>query len=286
MTPLVEKASRTGFCFGVKRAIEILTKAAAEHGHVEALGAIVHNKQVTDNMERLGITVAPSLDSITGDVVAIGSHGVSPQVEAEMKSRFRVLIDTTCPFVRRAQSTAEHLAKGGFMVIIYGEADHAEVKGILGYSQDKGIATMDAGFISSLQPLPRKVGVLSQTTQIPSRFVAFGKEIVGSVLDKDVELRFTDTICHDIRDRQEAALALARKVDLMLVVGSKTSANTNHLADLCATATTSRLVETAGDLDGISLEGFHHIGVTSGASTADETIDEVVGRLKKLSARR
>ena len=280
MTPLIEKADRTGFCFGVKRAIEILTKAASEHGHVEALGAIVHNKQVTDKMKSLGITVASSLDGIKSDVAAIGSHGVSPQVEAEMKSRFRVLVDTTCPFVRRAQSTAERLAKGGFVVIIYGEAEHAEVKGIIGYSREKGIATMDAGFVSSLRPLPRKVGVLSQTTQIPSRFVAFGKEIVGSLLDKDVELRFTDTICHDIRDRQQAALALAGKVDLMLVVGSKMSANTNHLADLCATATTSRLVETAQDLDGISLKGFRHLGVTSGASTADETVDAVIERLR------
>lgn len=277
---LIEKADRTGFCFGVKRAIEILTKAASEHGHVEALGAIVHNKQVTDRMKGLGITVASSLDGITGNVAAIGSHGVSPQVEAEMKSRFPVLVDTTCPFVRRAQSTAERLAEAGFVVIIYGEAEHAEVKGIIGYSRDKGIATMDAGFVSSLRPLPRKVGVLSQTTQIPSKFVAFGKEIVGSLLDKDVELRFTDTICHDIRDRQQAALALSGRVDLMVVVGSKTSANTNHLADLCATATTSRLVETAQDLDGISIEGFRRIGVTSGASTADETVDAVIEKLR------
>jgi len=283
MTAHIERAATTGFCFGVKRAIDILTKAAVEHGRIVTLGAIVHNRQVTEKMAHLGIAVAPNLDAIHGDVAAIGSHGVSPQVEAEMKSRFRVLIDTTCPFVHRAQSTAKQMAAAGFKVIIFGEADHAEVIGILGHAQGKGIAAMDTGFIAELQPLPRKVGVLSQTTQIRSRFVAFGKDMVGSLLDKDVELRLADTICHDMSDRQEAALELARKVDLVLVVGSRTSANTNHLVDLCSTATNSRLIETADGLERIPLEGLQRIGVTSGASTADETVDAVIERLKKLA---
>jgi 4-hydroxy-3-methylbut-2-enyl diphosphate reductase len=279
----IERAATTGFCFGVKRAIDILTKAAADHGRIETLGAIVHNRQVTEKMARLGIAVATNLGAISGDVAAIGSHGVSPEVEAEMKSRFRVLIDTTCPFVHRAQSTAKQMAAAGFTVIIYGEADHAEVIGILGHAQGKAIATMDTGFVAGLKPLPRKVGVLSQTTQIRSRFVDFAREMVGSFLDEDVELRLADTICHDMSDRQEAALALARTVDLMLVVGSRTSANTNHLVDLCSTATSSRLIETADGLEGLSLAGIQRIGVTSGASTADETVDAVIERLRKLA---
>lgn len=278
----IETAAKTGFCFGVKRAIDILAKAAAEHGHVETLGAIVHNRQVTERMSAIGVTVAPRLQDIVGIVAAIGSHGVSPEVEAEMRSRFDVLIDTTCPFVHRAQSSAGKLASAGFTVIVYGEADHAEVKGILGYAQGKGIATMDTEFLNGLEKLPRKVGVLSQTTQIRSRFVSFGKEIVGSLLDKDAELQFIDTICHDMNDRQEAALELARRVELMLVVGSKTSANTNHLLALCLTATRSLLVETPADLEGMRFEGVDRIGVTSGASTSDETVEAVVAALRAL----
>ncbi len=276
----VETTAKTGFCFGVKRAIETLTKAAAEYASVETLGAIVHNKQVTEGMSRLGITVVPSLDAIKGKVAAIGSHGVAPEVEAEMKSRFRVVVDTTCPFVHRAQTNAAKLASAGFVVIIYGEADHAEVKGIIGYARGKGIATLDTSLMAGFKKPPRKVGVLSQTTQIRSNFVAFGKEIVGSLLDRDVELRFIDTICHDMNDRQQAALDLARRVELMLVVGSKTSANTNHLVDLCSTATRSLLVETADDLAAVAIDGVEHIGVTSGASTSDETVEVVVARLK------
>ena len=141
---------------------------------------------------------------------------------------------------------------------------------------------MDTDFLKDLDPVPRRVGVLSQTTQIPSHFVEFAKKIVGSLLEKDVELRFIDTICHDMRDRQKMALELARRVDLMLVVGSQTSANTNHLVDLCATATESRLVETAESLNEGGLKGFQRIGVASGASTSDETVDAVLSRLKTL----
>ncbi len=278
----VETTAKTGFCFGVKRAIDILARAAAEHGHVEALGAIVHNKQVTERMSALGITVAPGLQDMVGKVAAIGSHGVSPEVQAEMQSRFDVLIDTTCPFVHRAQSSASKLASAGFTVVVYGEADHAEVKGILGYARGKGIATMDTQFLNGMAKPPRKVGVLSQTTQIRSGFVSFGKDMVGSLLDKDAELRFIDTICHDMNDRQDAALELARRVELMLIVGSKTSANTNHLVALCSTATRSLLVETAADLEGVRFEGVDQVGVTSGASTSDETVEAVVARLKAL----
>jgi 4-hydroxy-3-methylbut-2-enyl diphosphate reductase len=277
----IEKAARTGFCFGVKRAIDILTRAAAQHGGVETLGAIVHNRQVTDRLAGRGISVAQTMDAIQGEVAAIGSHGVPPEVEAEMKSRFRVLVDTTCPFVHRAQAAAERLATAGFTVIIYGEVEHPEVRGILGYARGKGMATMDTHVLSGVKPPPRKVGILSQTTQIPAYFVEFGRDMVGSLLDKDVELRLIDTICHDMRDRQQAAMQLARTVDMMLVVGSRTSANTNHLVDLCRTATECRLVETAEALNGVSLDGFRRIGVTSGASTADETVDAVVARLEE-----
>ncbi len=280
--PQIEKAARTGFCFGVKRAIDILTRAAAQHGGVETLGAIVHNRQVTDRLAGGGIRVAPTIDAFQGEVAAIGSHGVAPEVEAEMNARFRVLVDTTCPFVHRAQSAAGRLAGAGFTVIIYGEVEHPEVKGILGHARGKGIATMDTEFLADLRPPPHKVGILSQTTQIPAYFVEFGRQVIGSLLDKDVELRFIDTICHDMRDRQEAAMRLARQVDLMIVVGSKTSANTNHLVDLCRTATESRLIETADALPGLTFAGFQRIGVTSGASTADETVDAVVARLEEL----
>jgi len=280
MTLRVERAAGTGFCFGVKRAIDTLEKVARERGQVEALGTIVHNQQVLRKLADIGVRVANSVDDIEGNTVAIGAHGVSPQLEDEIRARYSDIINTTCPFVHRAQVAARRLAKSGFFVIIYGDVNHPEVKGILGWANGKGVATLDENSIAALEPLPRRLGVLSQTTQIPARFNEFVKKLIDSALTKDAELRIIDTICHDIRERQQAALDLAKKVDLMLVIGSPTSANTKHLAELCGTATKTYLVETAEEIQSSWLQGHHHVGVTGGASTAQETINEVLSKLE------
>ncbi len=282
MTLRVEKAAGTGFCFGVKRAIDTLAKAARERGRVEAFGAIVHNQQVLQRLTDIGVRVVSSLDEIQGNTVAIGAHGVSPQLENELRARYRDIIDTTCPFVHRAQIAARRLARSGFFVIVYGDVNHPEVKGILGWANGKGVATTDENFVTRLEHLPRRLGVLSQTTQIPARFVEFVRKLIDSVLTKDAELRIVDTICHDIRERQQAALELAKRVDLMLVIGSHASANTNHLADLCATATKTYLVETAEEIQPSWFQGHRQVGLTGGASTAEQTINEVLMKLKDL----
>jgi len=284
MTLRIEKAAEIGFCSGVKRAIEILEKTARERGRVETLGAVVHNQQVLQRLAEIGITVANSIDDIQAETVAIGAHGVDPRLEDEIRARYTDIINTTCPFVHRAQAAARRLARSGFLVIIYGDATHPEVRGILGWANGKGVATLDENFIATLEHLPRRLGILSQTTQIPAHFTQFVKKIIDSTLAKDAELRIIDTICHDIRERQQAALELANRVDLMLVIGSHTSANTNHLAELCATTTKTCLVETAEEIQPSWLQGHHHVGVTGGASTAEETINEVLARLEALSS--
>ena len=278
----VEKATAIGFCFGVKRAIDTLEKVAGEIGRVETLGAVVHNNQVLQRLADIGITVAESIDDIRGNTVAIGAHGVSPQTEHEIRARYTDVINTTCPFVHRAQVAARRLVRAGFFVIIYGDADHREVKGILAWAQNRGVATLDENLITTLKDLPRRLGVLSQTTQIPGCFTEFTKRLIDFALIKDAELRIIDTICHDIRERQRAALELANRVDLVFVIGSHTSANTNHLAELCSTVTQTYLVETAEDIEPSWLRGHQHIGVTGGASTASETIDEVLNKLQAM----
>jgi len=279
----IEKASGIGFCFGVKRAINILEKVARERGGVETLGAVVHNQPVLQRLAEIGVRVAKSVDDIRGDTVAISSHGVSSQLEEEIKARHIDIINTTCPFVRRAQVAARRLAESGFFTIIYGDADHPEVKGILGWAKGKGVAMIDERFIARFGNLPRRLGVLSQTTQIPAHFTEFVKKLIDSALAKDSELRIIDTICHDIRQRQAAALELAGRVDLMLVIGGHTSANTHHLVELCSMATKTYLVETAEEIQLAWLQGQCDIGITAGASTDEQTINEVLARLKALA---
>ena len=279
----IETAAGIGLCFGVKRAINILEKAAREHGGIETLGAVVHNQQVLQRLAEIGVRVARGSDDIKGNIVAIGTHGVTPQLEAEIRARHINIINATCPFVHRAQVTARKLAKAGFFVIIYGDANHPEVKGVLGWANGRGEATLDDRFLTKFDPVPRRLGILSQTTQIPAHFTQFVKKLIDSALAKDSELRVIDTICHDIRQRQAAALELASRVDLMLVIGSHTSANTNCLARLCSKVSRTYLVETADEIQSSWLQGQHHIGITAGASTAEQAINEVVMRLEAMA---
>jgi 4-hydroxy-3-methylbut-2-enyl diphosphate reductase len=280
--PRIEKAARTGFCFGVRRAINALEKVARERGGVETLGAVVHNQQVLQKLADIGVRVVNNIDDIKGDTIVTSSHGVSPALKDELKKRHIEVISTTCPFVRRAQVAARRLAESGFFVIVYGDAEHPEVKGILGWAKGQGLATLDEKPIEKLEPLPRRIGILSQTTQVPAQFAEFTKKIIDLALTKDSEIRIIDTICHDIRERQAAALELARRADLMLVVGGRSSANTNRLAELCSQVTETHLIETAGEIQPDWTKGKKLIGVTAGASTAEESVEEVMERLKNI----
>jgi len=279
----VEKAEETGFCFGVRRAIDILENVVHERDGVETLGAVVHNEQVLKRLAKIGVRLAKSVDDIQGNLAAISCHGVSPQLEAEIQARHIDIVDTTCPFVRRAQVAARRLAESGFFVVVYGDAEHSEVKGVLGWANNKGIATLNEKFVATSDHLFRRLGILSQTTQIPTHFNEFVKKLIDSALARDYELRIVDTICHDIRKRQTSALELANKVDLMLVIGGHSSANTQRLAELCSTAAKTYLIETAEEIQPSWLQGQHYIGVTSGASTADQTINEVLAKLEAMN---
>lgn len=280
--PRIEKSSELGFCFGVKRAIETLEKMAQDSGKVETLGALVHNPQVVSNLTQKGIRVIHSLPELEGGTIAISAHGVGPKVFEEIERRGLKKIDTTCPLVRRPQLAARELVKEGFYIIVFGEADHPEVKGVLGWAEGKGTAILDAEEIRKGR-IPRKLGVIAQTTQIPSRFTEFTQRLVGIVLPQVNELRIINTICSVTRKRQSEAVRLAKKADLMLVVGGRTSANTQRLADLCAEAgAETHLVEQASEIKPEWLKDKKCIGLVSGTSTPSEVTDGVLRRLNEL----
>jgi 4-hydroxy-3-methylbut-2-enyl diphosphate reductase len=281
--PLIEKAGKTGFCFGVRRAIDILEKVARERGGVETLGAVVHNQQVLQKLSEIGVKVVNNVDDIKGDTVVTSSHGVGPELEEKIRAHHSEVISTTCGNVSRAQTAAQKLAESDFFVIVYGDAGHPEVKGILGWTKGKGLATTDEKTVAALNPLPRRLGILSQTTQVPAHFSEFVKKIIDLALTKNSEIRIIDTLCNDLRERQAAALELARRADLMLVVGGRSSANTNRLAEICSQITETHLIETAAEIRPDWLKDKQHIGITSGASTAEDTVDEVMKKLEEIT---
>lgn len=276
----IEKAAELGFCTGVRRAIDILERKAREVGPVETLGAVVHNQQVVEGLARCGIKAVESLDHLQGNILAISSHGVSPQVLEQIRDRGLQIVDTTCPFVRRAQVAARRLAQAGFLVIVFGEESHPEVQGVLGWAEGKGLATLEP---PRFDKMPRRIGIISQTTQSYAGFARFVASFIDISLATLSELRVVNTICDATRKRQQAALELASRVDLMVVVGGRNSANSRRLAEICAAAGVETYhIERAAEIDPAWLRNHRRVGVTAGASTPDQAIEEVIAKLKHL----
>lgn len=278
----VEKARELGFCFGVRRAIKLIESAAKQRQEIATLGPIVHNRLVVAKLAQMGVRVANELTQIRDGIVAIASHGVSPELLSQIQARQLGVIDTTCPTVRSAQKAAKKLAEAGFGVVIFGEASHPEVKGLLGWAGDKAVATLDGEEVADLN-LPRRLGILSQTTQTRSQFTEFTKRVITAVAPYAQELRILNTLCQETQKRQEAALELAERTELMIVVGGRNSANTQRLAEVCSPLVETHLIETADEIEEGWISDRRRVGVTAGASTPDEAIDEVVARLESFA---
>jgi 4-hydroxy-3-methylbut-2-enyl diphosphate reductase len=278
----VKKARELGLCFGVRRAIKIIDKAVKNQQEIVTLGPIVHNRLVVAKLADNGVKVVNNLDQVRNRVIAITSHGVPAQLLSQIQAKKLQVIDTTCPIVRSAQKAAQKLAQAGLRVIIFGEATHPEVKGLLGWAGDNAVATLNGKEIADLEP-PRRLGIISQTTQSPTKFIEFINEVTRAVFPDVQELRIINTLCQETRKRQEAAVELAKKSDLMIVVGGHNSANTQRLAEICSPMVETHLIETAAEIKKEWLSGKQHIGLTAGASTPDEAIEKVVRKLESLA---
>jgi len=272
-------AKERGFCFGVKRAIGIVEEVARESlKPVHTLGPIVHNVRVVQKLQGLGITVTEDISELEGGILVTRAHGVAPRILEEAKSKGLRVIDATCPLVVKVQKLAKSLYDDGYQVIIFGKKEHPEVKGIAGWIGDNAIIVEDLETLRALERR-KKIGVLSQTTQVLSEY----QQVVGSLIGKCQELRAYNTICNATSQRQEAATAVAQRVDVMIVVGDHHSSNTRKLAEICRKVNERTFhISTADDLNTHWFAAAKTAGVTAGASTPDEAIYEVVIRLGEL----
>lgn len=279
----IEKAKETGFCFGVRRALKLLDEAVLEHGYAETLGLVVHNQQVIDDFNKRGVRVLDSIDQVQGDIVVIPSHGVPPQIIEKLKKGKIRIIDSTCTIVRKAQMAAKELSERGFQVIVFGDLTHSEVKGVLGWAGEGGIATTDKDIILRFDKFPSRLGFLSQTTQNPAHFADFLSGFITSSIPQVKELCIINTLCDVTRRRQQAALNLARGVDLMIVIGGRNSANTRCLAEICSSAgVETHRIEGIAEINDSWLENRSRIGVTTGTSTPDQVTQEVIQKLETV----
>ena len=270
---------KAGFCFGVERALNIALESRKKHNlPVYILGSLIHNPRVVADLESQGIKTISDLQNIEGGgVLLIRSHGAGPQIFAQAEQLGLKVIDATCPFVKQEQNLAKGLLRDGYQVVVVGDAQHPEVQAVVESVSNQAIvvnpSTLDA--LSKIRFSP-KVGIVCQTTQNQEKL----KLVVGMLLPLVKELKVYNTICNATRKRQAETYDLARKADLLLVVGGKNSANTCKLAEIGSSLIPTYHIESIDEIKPQWLEGKNLIGVTAGASTPQEQISEVVDWLK------
>lgn len=275
----IEIAEHAGYCYGVERALKLTRRAGASSPKpIHTLGPIIHNPQAVEALLADGVSPIDSVDEASGGTVIVRSHGVEPAVIERARERGLEVVDATCPFVAAAQQRAAALVSEGYKLVIVGEVNHPEVTGILARAEDGALVAETVDDLEGLDDCKR-VGVVVQTTQSLVRL----QEIASRLLEMSSELKVFNTICDATVNRQTSARELANRVDVMLVVGGKNSANTGRLAQICReTNPATHHIETAGELCPDWFDGAKEVGVTAGASTPDWVLDEVVRELSKL----
>jgi 4-hydroxy-3-methylbut-2-enyl diphosphate reductase len=279
----IQIAEFAGFCEGVERAYQIALDAVrTEKTPLYMLGQLVHNKQVIEKLKALGVIIVPQLPkSKKKGYLLISAHGVPSDIIKKAEKKGLTVIDTSCPWVQKAQSMARLLKENGFYVIIIGDKKHPEVKGLKSYAGSKSLVIQKPEELKKLPPKKLKIGIVSQTTQTFANFEAIVKKV--KALHQGVEITAFNTICGATARRQNAATALAKQVELMLVIGDKKSANTKRLAEVCSHAGAKTYkIQTVRELKKSWLKGINKIGLTAGASTPEWIIEEVVSFLQRF----
>lgn len=269
-------AKTAGFCFGVERAIDIAFKIAREKRKgVYTLGPIIHNPQVVERLKENGIIPLDDIEGKRGvKALIIRTHGIPLRLLERISSTDCEIIDATCPFVKKAQYYAKLLSEEGYQVVILGERNHPEVQSLISYAGDRSIV------VSGEMPLPKlanKVGIIVQTTQ-PLEAL---KTVLAGAISQTKEIKVYNTICNSTALRLKETATLARKVDVMFVVGGKNSANTTQLTLLCRSLSVPTYhIETASEIKRDWLKEAEKVGITAGASTPKWIIQEVENRIR------
>lgn len=274
----IKKAKVQGFCFGVAITLKKAEEAIEAREQVTTLGHVVHNPQMVESLEQRGLRNATSVDDVDTGSLFVRAHGLPVEVYEKAAKKGLEIIDATCPMVTKIHVQAEKLKADGYKIIVVGDPKHPEVKGTL--SHVPGAWCVET--IEDVEKLPRgsRVGVVVQSTYSRERFT----EIVRALIAKYYEVRAVNTICTDTNNRQSEALGLSKEVEVMVVVGGKTSANTKHLAELSElNGAKAYHIEGPDELQAQWFEGVRVAGLMSGASTPGWLVDRVAQRMEELA---
>ena len=280
----VIRAKTAGFCFGVKRAVDTVyeqLEKASESTTIYTYGPIIHNEEVVKDMKQKGVIVLQSeaeLDALTEGTVIIRSHGVEKAIYDKLNAKGIKIVDATCPFVKKIHNIVQKESINGNYIIIVGNPQHPEVEGIRGWAGIKAVVVQTKEDIDKLIiPENEKACVVSQTTFNYNKF----KELVEIILKKSYDVSVLNTICNATKERQTEAQRIAEEVDAMIVIGDKHSSNTQKLFEICKNACKDTYyIQTLDDLDMNQLGSVETVGITAGASTPNNIIEEVQNNVR------
>lgn len=270
-------AENSGFCFGVKRALEkTLESVKMQEGTIHTLGPLIHNRQVIEYLETRRVYSADTMDEIPGGLLIIRSHGVPLKIYKEAERRAIRLVDATCPYVRKVQEIAKTEHGKGRQVVILGNPQHPEVVGINGWCENKAIAINNETDVDSISNYD-KISVVAQTTLSMDKW----DTLTAMILERSEDVALFNTICSATRNRQKSCVELARRADVMVIIGGYHSSNTQKLYELSKRhCRNSHHIETAEQLQSDWLEDAETVGIAAGASTPDWIINQVIKKIK------
>lgn len=272
----VELAKSAGFCFGVKRAVDLVYEEIKKSEKVYTFGPIIHNEEVVKDLEKKGVIVIESIEelkSISQGTIIIRSHGVSKEIYDTMKAQNLNIVDATCPFVKKIHRHVMEQSSLGNTIVIIGNNQHPEVEGIRGWCQDGAVVLENEEAANNLHlEISKKVCIVSQTTFNYKKF----KDLVEIISKKGYDILALNTICNATEERQTEAKQLAKISEAMIVIGGKNSSNTQKLYEICKKeCENTYYIQTLVDLDLKEFESFGSVGITAGASTPNNIIKEV-----------
>jgi len=274
----VRIAKVSGFCWGVERILKIAEEEKKKKPF-DTLGPLIHNPIVIKSLEEKGMRPVKSLDQTAKKRILIRAHGVPPEIYEEAKRKGIEIIDGTCPYVRKVQKLAEKLVRDGYQVVVIGKKDHPEVVAVVGYTNGQAAVISTPDEAEGFEPSKKRIGIVVQTT---FRYDIFS-ECVKELLKKAAEVKIFNTRCSDTDRRQKEAIDLSSKVDVMIVVGGRSSSNTMKLLELSeAKGRKAYIVESPEELRKEWFEGVKEVGVIGGASTPIEVVREVVKKVEKF----
>jgi len=269
-----------GFCSGVKRAMKLIENL--KMGKTIMLGPLIHNQRVVENLEKKGMKITRNIEEIRdGCTVVIPSHGCLREEREDLLNKKINIVDATCPIVRRLQKLTEKLAKEGYKVVIVGDKEHPEVKGVKSYAGENSVVLSDLKEAEKIDG--DKIAVVFQTTSSLDSFKVFSSALAY----RGKEVRIFNTLCKETVERQKEAVLLAKKNECVIVIGGKNSANTKRIFELCSKVNKMTYhVESANEIDEKWLRGKNFLFITSGTSTPDEVVNEVIEEVKKYENER